>query len=309
MIPAVIVIVIVAAAAIGVFLYVRRGEGEAAAPTDDGGFRARAPYREFHVEGTSALVYFDVPLSEDEADPVLRDLLIREAVEVLRQKQTHQLPLEGITEVKALGTLQGKDVVVGSLSLEEPGTLPEMDHPEVVPHYSSVPFDPLAHFGEKEPATPVAAAEGKEALDDQETGTLRPLSEALKLTSRIESGLRAQGVDPTTMSAGDLALGLMRLAGYTVQKADREDAYVVAAPGSRTYVRVVAHEPGDYPELAEQDIKEFIVGLASAGTDRGLLVTEKFGPYMIYDAERRNPKCRFITRERLQEFVDSFSMS
>jgi hypothetical protein len=38
------------------------------------------------------------------------------------------------------------------------------------------------------------------------------------------------------------------------------------------------------------------------------LITDKYGPYMIYDKERRNPKLRFITRERLQPFVDSFAL-
>jgi hypothetical protein len=313
LIPSVIVIVIVALA-IAVFLYTRRNGAGASDAGAGEMYRPRAPYREFHVSGESALVYFDVPLPAAEVDPVLTDLLLREATEVLRDKQAHHLPLQGVTEIKAFGTLNGEDVAVGSLPLESPGTLPSMDHPEIVPHFSSVPFDPLTHLGEKEHAppsmtTPTEAVDVESAVGDSGTAVLQPLSEELALTSRVESGLRAQGLDPATMSAGDLALGLMRLAGYTIRPGDREKTYVVSTPGSRTFVRVVDHDTGDYPELDEREMKEFAVGFATAGTDRGILVTEKFGPYMIYDAERRNPKCKFITRERLQDFVDSFSMS
>jgi len=311
LIPAVIVIVIVAVA-IGVFLYTRRSDESAAeVGASEEMLQPRAPYREFHVAGKSALVYFDVPLSADEVDPVLSDLLLREAIEVLRDKQAHGLPLQDVTEVKAFGTRNGEDVAAGSVELDVPGALPELDRPEIVPHFSTVPFDPLAHLGEKE--QPSAWAEGSRDVDaaaaDAVAHTLRPLGEELTLTGRVESGLRAQGLDPATMSAGDLVLGLMRLAGYTIRATTgREDSYVVSTPGSRTYLKVVGHDPGDHPELGENEMKEFAVGFAAAGTDRGILVTEKFGPYMIYDAERRNPKCKFITRERLQDFVDSFSM-
>ena len=309
MIPAVIVIVIVAAV-IAVIVYTRRNGAGAA---DDGGstemYRPRAPYREFHVAAESALVYFDVPLPAGEVDPVLTELLLREAIEVLREKQAHDLPLQDVTEVKAFGTRNGEDVAAGSISLEAPGALPEMVHPEIVPHFSTVPFDPLTHLGEKEHDAPSMNPAADIGVPDAGAVTLRPLSEELTLTGRVESGLRAQGLDPATMSAGDLVLGLMRLAGYTIRPADREGTFVVSTPGSRTYIQIVDHAPGDYPELGEHEMKAFAVGFATSGTDRGILVTEKFGPYMIYDAERRNPKCKFITRERLQEFVDSFSMS
>ncbi len=308
MIPVVIVIVIVAVA-IGVFLNTRRKD-KSAADGDDSKevYRPRAPYREFHVAGERALVYFDVPLSAGDVDPVLSDLLLREAIEVLRDKQTHGLPLGDITEVKAFGTRNGEDVAVGSIELAVPGALPEMDRTEIVPHSSTVPFDPLAGLGEMGETSGGAAATRDVGPADAVAHTLAPLSEELTLTGRTESGLRAQGLDPATMSAGDLALGLMRLAGYTISPTGREDSYVVSTPGSRTYLKVVGHDRGDHPELHENEMKEFAVEFATSGTDRGILVTEKFGPYMIYDAERRNPKCKFVTRERLQDFVDSFSM-
>ncbi len=309
MIPALIVIVI-AAVAILVFLNTRKRAKSAA----DGGpseemHRPRAPYREFHVATERALVYFDVPLPAGDIDPVLSDLLLREAIEVLRDKQTHGLPLGDITEVEAFGTRNGDDVAVGSIELAVPGALPEIDRTEIVPHSSTVPYDPLARLGEKgESSAPAVSRDVDTGTADAVAHTLAPLSEELTLTGRVESELRAQGLDPGTMSAGDLALGLMRLAGYTISPTGREDSYVVSTPGSRTYLKVVGHDRGDHTELHENEMKEFAAEFATSGADRGILVTEKFGPYMIYDAERRNPKCKFVTRERLQDFVDSFSM-
>ena len=87
------------------------------------------------------------------------------------------------------------------------------------------------------------------------------------------------------------------------------NSYIAARGGNRTYLVVVDHEAGDYPELGEQTINEFMVRFATSNTARGMLVTDKYSPFMIYDKERREPRVRFITRERLQAFVDSFSMS
>ena len=306
MIPAVIVIVILAAV-VGAFLLARKRQNSAEIVAEPGElYEPRAPLREFHVVGDGAHVYFDVPLPPGEVDEVLKRLLVREAVEVLRGKQAQQLPLDGVAEVRAFGVRAGQDVEAGSLSLEVPGALPILDNPEVVPHYSSVPFDPLTHLGEKEHAAPVESGAVQAGTGD--AAVLKPLSEELRFTAAVESGLRAQGLDPATMSAGDLALGLMRLAGYPVSESDEAGTYIVSVPGARTYLRIVDHGPGDYPELDEQQMKAFAVGFAGARSDRGILVTEKYGPYMIYDAERRNPKTKFVTRERLQDFVDSFSM-
>jgi hypothetical protein len=39
-----------------------------------------------------------------------------------------------------------------------------------------------------------------------------------------------------------------------------------------------------------------------------MYVSEKYGPFEIYDMERREPRIRFITRERLQKFVEAVSL-
>jgi hypothetical protein len=37
-------------------------------------------------------------------------------------------------------------------------------------------------------------------------------------------------------------------------------------------------------------------------------VSSKFGPFIIYGQEQREPRVRFVTRERLQKFIDAFSL-
>ncbi len=51
-----------------------------------------------------------------------------------------------------------------------------------------------------------------------------------------------------------------------------------------------------------------MIRFVSSGADRGLLFTDKYAPFMVYDKERREPRIRFISRERLQAFVDSVAM-
>jgi len=60
--------------------------------------------------------------------------------------------------------------------------------------------------------------------------------------------------------------------------------------------------------LQESEVGRFVVDFLSSGADRGLLITEKFSPFEIYDRERREPRMRFITRERLQAFVDALTV-
>ena len=96
------VAVIVVAAAIWIFL--RRsaaGESPAAARPTPGGVPA-PPVAEFHIQGSTATVSFDVPLPDGDIDEVLSDSLIREAIEVVREKR-HHLPIDDVARVVARG--------------------------------------------------------------------------------------------------------------------------------------------------------------------------------------------------------------
>jgi len=72
-------------------------------------------------------------------------------------------------------------------------------------------------------------------------------------------------------------------------------------------VRLV-RKPGDHPELEEGVIRRFLADFSSSGAERGLLISDKHSPFMIHDIEANQPKVRFITRERVQRFVDSMAV-
>ncbi len=69
-----------------------------------------------------------------------------------------------------------------------------------------------------------------------------------------------------------------------------------------------AYDRGDYPELDESIIRRFLVDFQSSGADRGILISDKYSPYKIHEIEGHQPKVRFITRERVQSFVDSMAL-
>jgi hypothetical protein len=302
-----LVVVILVIPVVALLVQLARREGaeltEAAEPPTADLTRPRPKVDEFHVRGDDALVYFGVPLPDGPIDGFLSDLLVREAVEVLREKRGSGLPLEGITTVRAFGTRSGQPIEVGSLELEEPGALPAMEIPVFHPHASKAAFDPLAELASGGPETAPGLA------DVVKPEKLGPAGGDIRVPGTLEAGLRSMGTVPESMSAGEMVLGLLRLTGYTVTPGPTPDVYFAERAGVRTFVRVVDHAPGEYPELDEKKINEFVVGFISSGASRGLLVTDKFGPFAVYDRERREPRVRFLTRERLQGFVDALATS
>lgn len=299
-----VVVIAIAAVVLGVMVFQRRQSpstgAEPVAPKSTVPDRARPKVAEFHVRGDDALVYFDVPLPATGADDVLRDLLVRAAVEVVEEKRSHDLPLSDLVRVRAFGRRGGDWAEAGSVDLEHPGQLPRLDAlPDIMPHASSTGFDPLAEVAEQEFKVQPGIAEG--ASDKG----LAPIGKELKLAGVIDAALRSQSVDPASMTVTDLTLALLRLGGYSVADAG-DGGYMATRAGASTYLRIVDHEPGGYPELAESAVNSFLIGFGGKAADRGLLVTDKFGPFVIYEKERREKRVKFITRERLQAFVDSF---
>jgi hypothetical protein len=39
-----------------------------------------------------------------------------------------------------------------------------------------------------------------------------------------------------------------------------------------------------------------------------MLITDKYGPFLIHEIEVNQPRVRFITRERIQRFIDSMAL-
>jgi hypothetical protein len=262
----------------------------------------RPTVAEFHVRGDEAMVTFDVPLLEGHVDDVLRELLLHEAVEVVREKR-HTLPIDMVTRVVALAGRVGEPRRVGAVDLPEPGVLPP---PSVVPpsfQLGHIAYDPLEEefAGDKPEHVPSLA-------DTKVPDRLAPIGSELRIPRAVDVGLRALGIDPDTMQSGDLVRAMLSMFGYRIVPGVMPDTFTAEKGGVRTLLRQVPHEVGSYPELEAQAISQFVADFVGARTDRALLVTDKFGPFDIYERERRDPRCRFITRERLQKFVDSVAL-
>ena len=271
--------------------------------TDTGpDFTAPRPVvREFHVRDTEALVTFGVPIPEGDVDEVLADLLVTEAVEVTREK-AESLPIDQVRTVVALSGTGPTPVEVGRRDLEGPGELPPPLGVDHMLHFSKVGFDPIDR--QFEASSGDVGFEAPPSHGDE----LGPIGAELRLPKAIEIGLRSQGVDPATMSAGELVRTLLSLFGHVVTSGEKPNTFFSDKAGQRTYIREEPQSPDGYPELDESVITQFMVDFGSSGANRGLLVTEKYGPFEVYDRERREPRVRFITRERLQKFVDSMAL-
>ena len=264
--------------------------------------RPRPAVSDFHVRGEEAQVFFKVPLPAEGADEVLSDVLLHEAVEVLREKR-HTLPIEGVRRVVAFGHRDGEFVPVGQISLREPGVLSPPQTPSPLLQFGKLGYDPLEEqFAAERPGRAPGLAEAAPRAE------LRPVGQELRIPRAVEAGLRSRGIDPQQMSAGELVVALLELVGYSVVPAERESTFFATKGGIRTYLRVVPHEAGDHLEVDERVIDEFFVDFASSGADRGLLVSDKYGPFVIHSRERREPRVRFVTRERLQHFVDALAL-
>ena len=212
-----------------------------------------------------------------------------------------KLPLEGVTRVRAYADRDGQPVAVGMLSLDGPGELPPPAPPGMF-HFGrggADVFDELSAFDD--PDAPMPVVDSRVPADE-----LPLLTDEVRLTAMQDAGLRTQGVDPASASTSDLVAGLLRLAGYSVS--GDGPAFTAMRDGIAHYVEVVEHQPGSHPELSERAMDEFVVRFGNSRAGRGLLFTPKYGSFMGYDRERRQPRLRFVTRERFQTFVNSVAL-
>lgn len=262
--------------------------------------RPRPALESFHVHENEALVTFDVPYPED-GDEVLADLLVGEAVEVVRDKR-HSLPIDDVTEVVAFAGRENRREV-GRMSLVTPGVLPPPSRITDILNLHSIGVDPLSAEFEGEPAAI------PETVAPTRSDELEPLGQLIRLPKAVATGLRAQGVDPDNMSAAELVTGVLSLFGYVVTPGIAEGHYTASKGGSTTFIMYDPYSPGDYPEVEEATIRKFVFAFEQSKGNRGMFVSEKFAPFSIHDVERRDPRIRFVTRERLQKLVDSMALS
>jgi hypothetical protein len=252
-----------------------------------------------HVHGEDATITFDVPFPSD-GDEVLADLLMQEALEVVREKR-HTLPIDLVRRVQVYaGHGEGK-LFVGAHELDTPGALPPRI--EIPSMLNLAPFakDPLEHMEEEPFEVPEVAVS---APEDE----LGPIGTELKLPKAVDMGLRAQGIDPATMNAIEMVTGLLKLFGYRVSQGPGLGMFLAEKGGARTFILGDPYMVGDHPEVGERTIDRFMADFSMSGCDRGMFVSEKYGALAMYDRERREPRVRFVTRERLQKLVNSLAL-
>jgi hypothetical protein len=260
-----------------------------------------APVESFHVVGSEARVTFDVPL-EDDDDEVLNNLLMDEAVEVLRQKR-HSLPIEDVHHIVVFA---GRDRVreVGRTKLPSPGELPP-PAPDSGLSFTHIARDPFAApFEEDRPDHGVAY----ETRADVPADELPPLREDLKIPRGLDRGLRALGTDPDELSGPEFVIALLRMFGYRVTEQAFPGSYMAIKDGVSTYISTDSYEKGQYPEIDDAVIRRFLADFGTSGAERGMLISDKYAPFKVHEIEANQPKVRFITRERIQRFIDSMAL-
>lgn len=283
-------------------------EGDGAAADDFDVVAPRPDVVEMHVVGEEARVRFSVPLPA-EPDEILIELLVGEAVEVVREKR-HTLPMDGVTAVVALSGSAEAPVVVGRASLETPGQLPPPTGATSMLNLSHLAADPversfLDHSFDKD-AEPEMHVETVSRVPED---ALEPVGAFLKLPRAIDTGLRAQGIDPRSMTSGQLVTGMLALVGYQVQPTVGDGTWTATKAGATTYVREDPYSAGDHPEIDVDELRRYLFEFQQSKADRGLFVSDKYGPFEVYDLERREPRIRVVSRERLQKFVDALALS
>ena len=255
----------------------------------------------FHVRDDVAEVTFDVPLGSDGPDPVMAEILVSEALEVVREKQ-QTLPIDQVSKVAAFAGRQGETVQVGVLDLPERGQLPPPMIAAPQLHLAHVGYDPIdAQFSD---STDVPSTVTRPSSD-----SLGPIGDELRIPKAVEIGLRGQGIDPGQMDSGQMVSGLLRLFGYSITPMAAASTYHASKGGATIFVTEVAHEPQDNPELEEAAMRGFLVDFLGSKCDRGILVSDKFAPFSIYQMEKAEPRIQFVTRERLQKFIDKMALT
>lgn len=261
---------------------------------------------DFHVAGDTAKTYFGVPLGDADAGQHLIDLLSLSAVEYLHQKQRSGLPLGGVEKIAIFATRNGEPVLVTTVDLPDTGELPDPAHMRV---FEATSTDPVAELT-------AVVADSTVGSAPSSSGDIEPVASFVDLTGPTDASLRALGVDPASMSLDELARGLFTIGGYQLDSgaagvnvdAPGATSFGATKPGSSVAVVVLPHDEGSHPEVDEKVFTSIGIAAGQMNVDQVMLISDKFGPYSMYEREKRSSKTVFITRERLQAFVDSFGL-
>ncbi len=297
--PVVVLIAVAVVIAIAWYLVARgRGDSQPAPARSE----PRLSEVDFKVAGATAHVYFDTQIPGEGPDDVLTSLMGREAMRIFESKADH-LPLAEVKHVAAHGRQAGQPVLVTKVDIKEPAEMGRLDAPKdtdvVLAGDVAASDDPLG----KLQAMEFGRGGGYRGGGDE----LPPLSDELHIPAKVIEAVAGSGGSILGMRLEDFITGLLRASGYQV--VEKEDGTKRATKGgTTTYLEFVEHLPGSHPELDERSIDAFIMKFMGSHADRAMLFTAKYGPYAVYEKERRNKKVTFMTRERLQTFVDSVAM-
>lgn len=315
MLLVVIITIIVLAVIVGIIMMILKSSSASKSETPSAS-KSDAPAKhhfpqpvvnDFHVRGSVATTVYEVPLGDAPAGDHLIELLSAAAVEYLRGKQRDGFPLGDVLTIAVFAMRGAEPEEIGTVELPSSGTLPD-------PLTVSAPItsgDPIGSVAE-------VVADSRVSTPSSGEGSLDPVASFVQLTGPIEARLRSIGVDTGTVSLRDLSLGLMQIGGYDLQVGRpgfrtgglaEAEVYRTSRAGRTSTIVILPHVEGDYPEVEERQISELAVAASQIDTDQLILITDKYGPYSMYERERRTDKLVFITRERLQTFVDSFGLS
>jgi hypothetical protein len=311
----IVVFIFVAVVILAGAIYAVRSFGAAGSPTrapasdaeSSTGRSLRPEVTDFHVKGDTASMVFNVPLGDSEAGQHLIDLLSTAGVEHVRDLVADGLPLDGVARISVSAMRSGSPEQITTVELPEVGILPSATD---MPALTTVEHDPVAVLASVVSDESVASAPSS-------SGTLESVATFLELTGPCEARLRAVGVDTSTMSHAELCRGLLLIGGYVINDAAPQarlstapnaEVLSVTRAGQRLQIVVLSHQEGEYPEVDDRVLAELAVLAASPTVDKVMLVTDKFSPYAMYDREKRTDAVIFVTRERLQSFVDSFGL-
>jgi hypothetical protein len=259
----------------------------------------------FHVSGDTAITGFEAPLGSAEPGQHLVDLLSLAAVEYLHAKQKDGLPLSEVTKIDVRAMRGSEPESIAIIDLPEKGRLPSTASMRSV---GEPAVDPLSEMAKVVADTSVVAT-------PTTSGELPPVSQFIQLGGPTEASLRAVGVDTSDVSLSDLVVGLFKVSGYEMFEGrpgasgvSGAETFRLVRSGKSTSVVVLANVEGSYPEIGDNVFTELSIAAGQVQGDDVLFISDKFAPYSMYERERRDKRILFVTRERLQAFVDSFGL-
>lgn len=261
--------------------------------------------KSFHVSGDTATTDFEAPLGTAEPGQHLVDLLSRAAVEYLHTKQKDGLPLSEVAKIDVRAMRGGEPESIAIIELPEKGQLPSTDKMRSV---GEPAVDPLSEMAKVVADTSVVAT-------PTTSGELPAVSEFIQLGGPTEASLRAMGVDTSDLSLHDLVVGLFQVSGYDMfdgragaSGVSGAETFRLVRSGKSTSVIILPNVAGSYPEIGDNVFTELSIAAGQVQGDDVLFISDKFAPYSMYERERRDKRILFVTRERLQAFVDSFGL-